>query len=73
MLFAPSKRDADAMRREQVRQLFVARGPVKRTANDVLNFYLWLRQCGPELLPRDKRDDAYQQLRSDLDGLYFND
>jgi len=72
MLFAPSKRDPDAMRREHVRQLFVARCPATRTANDVLSFFLWLRQSGPHLLARSTQGDAYQQLKGDLDGLYLH-
>ena len=73
MLFAPSKRDPDALRRAHVRQLFVVRCPVKRTANDVLNFFLWLKQRGPDLLPRGKQDDIYPRLKHDLDGLYLNE
>jgi len=73
MLFAPSNKDSDALRREYVRQLFVVRCPVKRTANDVLNFFLWLRQRGPDLRPRGKRVDTYRQLKGDLDGLYLNE
>jgi len=73
MLFAPSKRDPDALRREHVRQLFVVRCPVKRTANDVLNFFLWLKQRGPDLLPRGKQDDTYRRLKGDLNGLYLNE
>ena len=72
MLFAPSNKDSDALRREHVRQLFVVRCPVKRTANDVLNFFLWLRQCGPDLL-QSKQGDAYQRLKVDLDGLYLKE
>ena len=73
MLFAPSNKDSDALRREYVRQLFVVRCPVKRTANDVLNFFLWLRQLGPDLLPQGKQDDTYRRLKGDLDGLYLNE
>ena len=73
MLFAHSQKDRDTLRREHVRQLFVVRCPVKRTANDVLNFFLWLRQRGPDLLPRGKRVDTYRQLKGDLDGLYLNE
>jgi len=46
---------------------------VKRTANDVLNFFLWLRQRGPDLLPQGKQDDTYRRLKGDLDGLYLNE
>ena len=73
MLFAPSQKDRDALRREHVRQLFVVRCPMKRTANDVLNFFLWLRQRGPDLLPQGKQDDTYRRLKGDLDGLYLNE
>jgi len=73
MLLTPSQRDRDALRRELVRQLFVVRCPVKRSANDVLNFFLWLRQRGPDLLPQGKQDDIYRRLKSDLDGLYLNE
>ena len=73
MLFAPSKRDLDALRRAHVRQLFLARCPVKRTANDVLNFFLWLKQRGPDLLPRGKQDDTYRRLKDDLHGLYLTE
>ena len=73
MLFAHSQKDRDTLRREHVRQLFVVRCPVKRTANDVLNFFLWLRQRGPDLLPRGKQVDTYRRLKGDLDGLYLNE
>ena len=73
MLFAHSQKDRDTLRREHVRQLFVVRCPVKRTANDVLNFFLWLRQLGPDLLPRGKQVDTYRRLKGDLDGLYLNE
>jgi len=73
MLLAHSQKDRDTLRREHVRQLFVVRCPVKRTANDVLNFFLWLRQLGPDLLPQGKQDDTYRRLKGDLDGLYLNE
>ncbi len=60
-------------RRERIRQLFVVRCPTQRTANDVLNFFLWLRECAPDLLPEDKRGDAYQRLKADLHGLFLNE
>ena len=46
---------------------------MKRTANDVLNFFLWLKQRGPDLLPRGKQDDTYRRLKDDLDGLYLSE
>ena len=73
MLFAPRKSDPDALRREHVRQLFVVRCPLQRTANDVLNFFLWLRHRSPDLLPRGKQDETYLRLKGDLDGLYVNE
>lgn len=60
-------------RRERIRELFVARCPAQRTANDVLNFFLWLRQCAPDLLPEDRRGDAYQRLKAALHGLFLNE
>ena len=69
MLFAPSKRDPDATRRERVRELFLAQSPANRTANDVLVFFLWLLRCSPELLR--KRGSPYDHLKTDLDGLYL--
>ena len=69
MLFTPRNRDPDAMRRERVRELFLVRCPAKRTANDVLIFFLWLQRCSPDLLP--KRGAPYHHLKTDLDGLYL--
>ena len=74
MLFALRfTKDVEVSRRERVRELFVVQCPTKRTANDVLHFFLWLRQCGPDLLPRSKQGDVYQQLKVDLDGLFLSD
>jgi len=73
MLFAHSQKDRDTLRREHVREWFVVRCPVNRTGNDVLNFFLWLRQLGPDLLPQGKQDDTYRRLKGDLDGLYLNE
>jgi len=70
MLFAPST-DREDLRRDRVRQLFLARCPGGRTANDVLTFFLWLHRCCPELLPPGKRGDTYQHLKVDLNGLYL--
>ena len=73
MLFAPKfAKEREKLRREHVRELFVARSPMTRTANDVLDFFLWLRQCGPDLL-QSKQGDAYQRLKVDLDGLYLKE
>ena len=61
------------LRRTHIRELFLARCPVQRTANDVLNFFLWLRQCAPDLLPEDGQGDAYRRLKAALDGLFLNE
>jgi hypothetical protein len=70
MLFAPST-DREVLRRDRVRQLFLARCPNGRTANDVLTFFLWLHRCSPDLLPPSKQGDPYQRLKADLNGLYL--
>lgn len=74
MFVAPAfSTGSETLRRERIRQLFVVRCPAQRTANDVLNFFLWLRQCAPDLLPEDTRGDAYQRLKAALDGLFLNE
>jgi hypothetical protein len=72
MLFA-SKHDHEDLRRDRVRQLFLARCPSCRTANDVLTFFLWLNRCSPQLLPQHKFGDPYQLLKGDLQGLYLRE
>ena len=52
-----------------MRQLFVARHPNNRTANDVLVFFGWLQQHSADLLPPGQ-GDPYQHLKVDLSGLY---
>jgi len=42
---------------------------VKRTANDVLNFFLWLQPHNPDLLPH--LGARYQCLKGDLHGLFL--
>ena len=66
-----TKKDSEELRRERVRQLFVARHPGKRTANDILNFSLWLQKHNPDLLP--KQGNPYHHLKADLDGLYLHE
>ena len=53
-----------------MRQLFQARLAEELTETGVLLFYSWLKKYHPELLPRQKDDDPYQHLRTDLEGLY---
>lgn len=74
MFVAPRlSKGSERLRREHIRQLFVARCPEQRTANDVLSFFLWLRQCAPDLLPEDRPGDAYQHLKAALAGLFLNE
>lgn len=56
---------------DRVRRLFVDRFPGERTGEDVLAFYGWL--CGHDrgLLPR-ANGDPYQNLKSDLKGLWLD-
>jgi hypothetical protein len=63
----------EILRRERVRQLFVARYSVDRTGNDVLNFFLCLQSHNPDLLLHEKHDERYQRLKGDLSGLYLCD
>ena len=65
-----SKNDSDLVRRERVRQLFRMRLPEELTETGVLLFYRWLQKYHPELLLRKKRNDSYQHLRMELEGLY---
>ena len=64
---------SEVSRRERVRRLFVARYPNERTANDVLNFFLRLKQNNPELLPQVEQRSMYRHLRADLYGLYLSE
>lgn len=74
MFVAPRlSKGSETLRRERIRQLFVARCPAQRTANDVLNFFLWLRQCAPDLLPEDRQGDAYKRVKAALHGLFLNE
>jgi hypothetical protein len=61
--------EAEAVRRERVRQLFQARPAAEHTETTVLLFYGWLQQHHPELLPK-RRGDVYKHLKVDLSGLY---
>jgi len=65
-----SKNDSDLVRRERVRQLFRMRLPEELTETGVLLFYRWLQKYHPELLLRKNRNDPYQHLRMELEGLY---
>ena len=63
----------EKVRRLRVRQLFEARPSDGQTETGVLIFFCWLKQYHPELLPQGKHGDAYQHLKSDLNGLYAED
>jgi len=68
-----SQRDTETLRLERVRQLFVTRHPRQRTGNNVLRFFLWLRQNRPELLSDENHSASYQLLKVDLLGLYVSE
>jgi hypothetical protein len=53
--------------------MWLARPDDKRTGNDVLIFHGWLEQHAAELLKRKSGRDSYQQLKSDLHGLWSDD
>ena len=65
-----SKNDYEVVRRDRVRQLFRMRSSEELTETGVLLFYRWLQKYHPELLLRKKRNDSYQHLRMELEGLY---
>ena len=67
------KKDGKDVRMIRVRQLFVVRYPLERTANDVLAFFLWLQHHNPDLLPLGERDDLCQRLKVELAGLYLRE
>ena len=67
-----SQRDTETLRLERVRQLFVTHHPRQRTVNNVLRFFLWLRQNKPELLSHENHSASYQLLKVDLLGLYVS-
>ena len=74
MLFArKSHLGPDAMRQKRVRWLFVTRHPRERTRNNVLRFFLWLRQNHPELLSHENHRDPYEHLKLDLNGLFLDE
>jgi hypothetical protein len=62
--------DPEAVRRTQVRQLFVAHHPGAPTANDVVSFYGWLSSRRPHLLRDATAGGPFTNLKFDLDGLY---
>ena len=62
-----SKEQNEAIRRKQVRELFLSRPPEERMGQGaILCFYVWLREYRPEILPRG--NDPYKQLELDLKG-----
>ena len=73
MLSARVRTGSEVSRLEIMRQLFVALYPKERTANEVLNFFLRLKQDNPELLPQVEQHSRYRQLKADLDGLYLSE
>lgn len=57
-------------RLKRVRQMWQERYPAeKRTGANVLSLSLWLDLHRPELL-NSENGDAYQRLKSDLNGLW---
>jgi hypothetical protein len=63
-----STRESERIR--MVRELWQERYPEgERTGHHVLLFNGWLEQNRPELLNR-RHGDSYQQLKSDLNGLW---
>jgi hypothetical protein len=62
--------DPEAAHVACVRQLFTARQPKEATEHDVFLFFKWLQQHHPEILPKAKHGDPYQELRADSDGLF---
>jgi hypothetical protein len=65
----PSKRDIG--RRNEVRRIFQTIYP-NGTAAEVLLFYAWLEENGPDLLPPVDQGDQFQRLKADLEGLWSN-
>ena len=55
----------------EVRRQFLSRfRPEERTENGVARFYEWLKANCPELLLATLRCGPYEQLKTDLGGLY---
>jgi hypothetical protein len=68
----PKKRrnEADAKRRREVRDLFLALPENERTGQlAALNFCHWLERNRPDLLVR-RKGAPYQHVKSDLSGLW---
>jgi|HubBroStandDraft_4_1064222.scaffolds.fasta_scaffold193527_1 hypothetical protein len=62
------KEDSGRRAHRSCSSVWQARGVGKRTAVDILDFYKWLDQRHPELLPK-RKGDPYQHLKVDLAGL----
>jgi hypothetical protein len=62
----------DIERRQELRKLWLKTPENKRRGDDVLVFYGRLEQERPELLKRG-HGDPYQQLKSDLSGMWSDD
>lgn len=61
--------DPEAVRVAQVRHLF-GLGSYPQSGTGVLIFFAWLEKNRPELLPKDKLGDPFQDLKVDLAGLF---
>ena len=59
----------DLARRNEVRRVFQTIYP-NATAAEVLTFYAWLEENSADLLPSSSQGDQYQQLKSELQGLF---
>jgi hypothetical protein len=59
----------DTARRNEVRRIFQTIYP-NATAADVPTFFSWLEANSPDLLPANQKDDQYQLLKAELEGLW---
>jgi|SoiMethySBSTD1v2_1073268.scaffolds.fasta_scaffold430898_2 hypothetical protein len=62
---------AEETRVSEVRRMFQKLYP-NATPNEVTTFYIWLEENGPDLLPPGNNGDSYQELKSELEGLWGN-
>jgi hypothetical protein len=60
-----TKEDSEAVRKARVRQLWEASSERKNAETGPLNFYQWLTEHNPDLLPPGQ-GDPYQRLRAEL-------
>ena len=61
--------EAERTRVAEVRRLFQLLFLGRPKGKDVLTFYSWLSEKQPSLIPK-RNGDPYQQLKSDLSGLF---